>query len=61
VDGDRRAKQIALTAAGQEQAAYVDALVKEFRSDVLKDVSEDDLKAAIRVFYAMGRNIEAAS
>jgi MarR family transcriptional regulator for hemolysin len=61
VDGDRRAKQIALTAAGQEQAAYVDALVKEFRSDVLKDVSEDDLKAAIRVFHAMGRNIEAAS
>jgi MarR family transcriptional regulator for hemolysin len=61
VDSDRRAKQIALTAVGQEQAAYVDALVKEFRSDVLKDVSEDDLKAAIRVFHAMGRNIEAAS
>jgi MarR family transcriptional regulator for hemolysin len=61
VEGDRRAKQIALTTAGQEQAAYVDGLVKEFRSDVLKDISEDDLKAAIRVFHAMVRNIEAAS
>jgi MarR family transcriptional regulator for hemolysin len=61
VDGDRRAKQIALTVAGQEQARYVDTLVKEFRSDVLKDISEDDLKAAIRVFHAMARNIEAAS
>jgi MarR family transcriptional regulator for hemolysin len=61
VDGDRRAKQIALTVTGQEQARYVDTLVKEFRSDVLKDISEDDLKAAIRVFHAMARNIEAAS
>ena len=61
VDGDRRAKQIALTAAGQEQAAHVDKLVQEFRSDILKDISEDDLKAAIRVFHAMVRNIEAAS
>jgi MarR family transcriptional regulator for hemolysin len=61
VEGDRRAKQIALTTVGQEQAAYVDGLVKEFRSDVLKDISEDDLKAAIRVFHAMVRNIEAAS
>ena len=61
VDGDRRAKQIALTTAGQEQAAHVDRLVKEFRSDVLKDISEDDLKVAIRVCEAMGRNIEAAN
>jgi MarR family transcriptional regulator, transcriptional regulator for hemolysin len=61
VDGDRRAKHIALTPAGREQAAYVNGLVKDFRNDVLKDVSEDDLKAAIRVFHAMARNIEAAS
>lgn len=60
VDGDRRAKQVALTAAGQEQASHVNGLVKDFRSDVLKDVSEDDLKAAIRVFHAMARNMEAA-
>lgn len=61
VDGDRRAKQIALTTTGQEQAAHMDILVKELRSDVLKDISEDDLKTAIRVCQAMGRNIEAAS
>jgi MarR family transcriptional regulator for hemolysin len=61
VDGDRRAKQIALTPAGYEQASRVDGIVKAYRSDVLKDVSEDDLKAAIRVFHAMARNIEAAS
>ncbi|MBQ0823782.1 MarR family transcriptional regulator [Microvirga sp. HBU67558] len=60
VAGDRRAKQIALTEAGQEQAAYVNILVQEFRSDVLKETSEDDLKAALRVFHAMVRNIESA-
>jgi MarR family transcriptional regulator for hemolysin len=61
VDGDRRAKQIVLTAAGKDQAAYVDTLVRDFRRDVLKDIGDDDLKAAIRVFHAMARNIEAAS
>jgi len=61
VDGDRRAKQIALTPAGREQAAYVNGLIADFRNDALKDVSEDDLKAAIRVFQAMARNTEAAS
>lgn len=61
VDGDRRAKRITLTPAGQEQAAHVDGIVKDFRNGVLKDVSEDDLRAAIRVFHAMARNIEAAS
>ncbi|MEZ0171549.1 MarR family winged helix-turn-helix transcriptional regulator [Microvirga sp. TS319] len=61
VDGDRRAKQIALTPTGQEQAAHVNGLVRDFRCDILKDVSDADLKAAIRVFHAMSRNIEAAS
>jgi MarR family transcriptional regulator, transcriptional regulator for hemolysin len=61
VDGDRRAKQIALTPVGQEQATYVNGLVTDFRDGALKDVSEDDLKAAIRVFQTMARNIEAAS
>ncbi|MBA1156667.1 MarR family winged helix-turn-helix transcriptional regulator [Microvirga mediterraneensis] len=61
VDGDRRAKQIALTATGQEQATHMDLLVREFRSDVLRDISEDDLRIAIRVCEAMGRNIEASS
>lgn len=61
VDGDRRAKQIALTEAGREQASYVDALVKAFRADVLRDIPEDDLEIAIRTLHAMSRNLEAAS
>lgn len=61
VDGDRRAKQIALMTAGQEEAVLVGEIVQDVRSDVLKDVSEGDLKAAIRVFHAMARNIEASS
>lgn len=61
VDGDRRAKHIALTPAGQEQAAHVNGILKSFRSDIMKEVSEDDLKAALRVLHAMARNIEAAN
>jgi len=61
VDGDRRAKHIALTAAGREQAAHMNALVQAFRSDVLKDIREEDLEIAVRVCQAMVRNIEAAS
>ncbi|WP_457093423.1 MarR family winged helix-turn-helix transcriptional regulator [Microvirga sp. P5_D2] len=61
VDGDRRAKHIALTSPGHEQAAHVNGIVKGFRNDVMKDVSEDDLKTAIRVFHTMARNIEAAT
>jgi MarR family transcriptional regulator, transcriptional regulator for hemolysin len=61
VDGDRRAKQIALRGAGQKEAVLVGRIVQEIRDDVLKDVSKDDLTAALRVFHAMARNIEAAS
>src|SRR5215213_76136 len=61
VVGDRRAKQIALSVAGQKEAVLVGEIVQDVRTDVLKDVSEDDLKAALRVFHAMARNIEAAS
>ncbi len=60
VDGDRRAKQITLSAAGQREAVLVGEIVQEVRDDVLKDVSEDDLRAALRVFHAMTRNLETA-
>ncbi|MGF9761338.1 MarR family transcriptional regulator [Microvirga sp. 0TCS3.31] len=60
VDGDRRAKQIALRAKGQQEAILVGEIVQEVRNEVLKDVSEDDLRAALRVFHAMTRNLEAA-
>ncbi|MGO4573453.1 MarR family winged helix-turn-helix transcriptional regulator [Microvirga sp. 2TAF3] len=61
VDGDRRAKQVALTAAGHEQAETVSHLADEVRESVLADVAEDDLLAAVRVFRIMSQNIEAAS
>jgi MarR family transcriptional regulator, transcriptional regulator for hemolysin len=61
VEGDRRAKHITLTPLGQESAALVSDLVDEYRRDLLKDVSEEDMEIAIRVFRAMERNIEAAS
>lgn len=60
VDRDRRAKQIALTAFGREQAGKVSKLADEVRETVLADVSEDDLLAAIRVFRAMSQKLESA-
>jgi MarR family transcriptional regulator for hemolysin len=59
VHGDRRAKQIGLSTAGRKEAVLVGEIVQEVRNEVLKDVSEDDLRAALRVFQAMTRNLEA--
>jgi MarR family transcriptional regulator, transcriptional regulator for hemolysin len=60
VDGDRRAKQVALTAPGRALAAKVGRLADEFRIEILTDVSEADVKAATRLLRGMSRNIEAA-
>jgi MarR family transcriptional regulator, transcriptional regulator for hemolysin len=57
-DGDRRAKLIALTAEGEKEAVSVGEIVQEVRHDVLSHVSDDDLRAALRVFHAMTRNLE---
>jgi MarR family transcriptional regulator, transcriptional regulator for hemolysin len=57
-DGDRRAKLIALTAEGEKEAVLVGEIVQEVRHDVLSHVSDDDLRAALRVFHAMTRNLE---
>jgi MarR family transcriptional regulator for hemolysin len=61
VAGDRRAKQIALTYTGREQAAQVSQLVEEIRNEVLTDVSEVDLLTAIRIFKVMAQNITSAT
>ncbi|MCB8820382.1 MarR family winged helix-turn-helix transcriptional regulator [Microvirga rosea] len=61
VAGDRRAKQIALTSTGRVQANLVSRLADDLREQVLIDVTEEDLQAAIQVFHAMSRNIENAS
>ncbi|AWM87918.1 MarR family winged helix-turn-helix transcriptional regulator [Microvirga sp. 17 mud 1-3] len=59
VEGDRRAKRVALTKEGRAQAGLVSGLADDIRETVLTDVAEDDLQTAIRVFRAMSRNIEA--
>jgi MarR family transcriptional regulator for hemolysin len=59
VEGDRRAKQIALTDMGREQAGEVSRLADEIRSEVLANVSEVDLLTAVRIFKIMGQNIAA--
>ena len=57
VDGDRRAKQIALTEAGRKLAADVTLLGDELREEVLTTVSEADLIAATRAFRAIAQKI----
>src|SRR4051812_30474540 len=53
VEGDRRAKQIALTEAGRELAAEVTRLGDELREEMLADVSEADLKGATKILRAI--------
>ncbi len=55
--GDRRAKQIFLTAAGTERAGDVSRMASNFRSEILADLSDDDMAAAVRVFRAMTRTM----
>ena len=58
VDGDRRAKHIELTKYGRAQASEVARIANEVRVEFLRDVSEADLIATIRVFRHIGENIE---
>jgi MarR family transcriptional regulator for hemolysin len=59
VDGDRRAKQVTLTAAGRAQAAQLDELVAALRDTLLHDISEEELAVASRVLGRIIHNIEA--
>lgn len=49
VEGDRRAKRIALTPYGEQVAGEIASLAKELRRDLLTGVSEKDMAAAVRV------------
>jgi len=57
VEGDRRAKQIALTAEGQQLAAEVTRLANELREEVLADIPEADLIAGAATMRAVVRKI----
>jgi MarR family transcriptional regulator for hemolysin len=57
VEGDRRAKQIALTAVGQQIAAEVTRLANELREEVLADIPAADLIAGAATMRAVVRKI----
>lgn len=57
VEGDRRAKQIAMTAYGAKVAEEVLDLARSLRADVLKGVSAGDMATTVKVFSAMAENI----
>lgn len=57
VDGDRRAKQIFMTAGGEIVAREILELAHELRRDLLKGVSEEDMATTLRVL----RNISACA
>jgi len=58
---DRRAKSLSLTEAGRKLATAIEEEIIRLRREVLKDVSQQDLEAALRVFQAFaeaGQNKE---
>jgi MarR family transcriptional regulator, transcriptional regulator for hemolysin len=61
VEGDRRAKQIALTEEGHRLAAEVTRLGHELREEVLADIPEADLIAAAAAMRAIARKISTAA
>lgn len=60
VEGDRRAKQIALTDAGRDLAAEVTRLADTLREEVLADMPEADLVGATGILRAITEKIAAA-
>ncbi|WP_082652682.1 MarR family winged helix-turn-helix transcriptional regulator [Aureimonas sp. AU12] len=58
VDGDRRAKQVALTAHGHEQAALVSAISARIRDVVLARSEVSDITAALGVLAEIGAAID---
>lgn len=57
VEGDRRAKQIAMTPRGAKVAGEVLELARSLRADVLKSISAQDMSTTVKVFAAMSDNI----
>ncbi len=57
VEGDRRAKQIAMTPRGAKVAEEVLDLARSLRADVLKSISAHDMSTTVKVFATMSDNI----
>ena len=57
VEGDRRAKQIAMTPHGAKVAEEVLDLARSLRADVLKSIPTGDMSTTVKVFATMSENI----
>jgi MarR family transcriptional regulator for hemolysin len=57
VEGDRRAKQIAMTSYGAKVAEEVLDLARSLRADVLKSIPAGDMSTTVKVFATMAENI----
>jgi MarR family transcriptional regulator, transcriptional regulator for hemolysin len=58
--GDRRVRLIALTAHGQEQAAFVRALADQIRHQFFEGVEIDELRQGIALLEKISANIAGA-
>lgn len=61
VEGDRRAKQVVLTAEGEALAAIVDEMVGDIGRDVLRGIEAGEMTAALAITRRMAINLDAAS
>ncbi len=61
VEGDRRAKQIVITARGLDLAEEVNRLAQALRAEILQDVDEKELLNAIEVLRTVNRKINDLS
>ncbi|MGH7006561.1 MAG: MarR family winged helix-turn-helix transcriptional regulator [Alphaproteobacteria bacterium] len=57
VAGDRRAKQIHITATGSRLAKQVNELAEALRAEILRGIGEQELRQAVTVLKAVNRNI----
>jgi MarR family transcriptional regulator for hemolysin len=57
---DRRAKTLHVTEGGRALAGVLEALLSEFRNQLMAEVSDEDLAATLRTFAAFEAALEAA-
>ncbi|WP_019321598.1 MarR family winged helix-turn-helix transcriptional regulator [Streptococcus mutans] len=55
---DRRCKQIVLTPLGQEKAGKITVFLTDLKKLLLKDISQEDLSVARKVFKQIKQNLE---
>jgi MarR family transcriptional regulator for hemolysin len=61
VDGDRRAKQVALTDKARAEVVELERISGLMQHAVLRDIAEEDLEVASRVLGSLIRSIEGQS